>query len=310
MQTSANCETPGVVDKPATKPTYDRLTMSRYQCAALFSAPFVIVAIAWGGGAIGYSLVRDDSRSIAHANAPTKADGVQLYNQHCANCHGVNGDGAGIAGPYLSPSARWFGEERFRLATTANGVPTDEDLIYVVKHGIPGSAMPKFDELPDEEVRSVIAYVRHMTRGGLFRRIVRKLKEDGEVDYAQACELCDNLVRPGAALDVPKEFPSPTAESIARGEKTYVTACLQCHGPKGRGDGPQVKDLKNENGRPTHPRDLSKGVFKGGGDPERLYKRIVVGMPGTPMPATTNLKPDEVCDLIAFVLSLTKGDEK
>jgi mono/diheme cytochrome c family protein len=65
-----------------------------------------------------------------------------------------------------------------------------------------------------------------------------------------------------------------------------------------------VKELKNENGRPTHPRDLTRGGYKGGGAPERLYARILVGMPGTPMPASNTLKPDEVCDLVHYVRSL------
>src|SRR5262249_31380619 len=45
----------------------------------------------------------------------------------------------------------------------------------------------------------------------------------------------------------------------------------------------------------------------GAADPDR----VVLGMPGTPMPASTNLKPAEAADLIRFVLSLPEpGSEK
>jgi mono/diheme cytochrome c family protein len=64
--------------------------------------------------------------------------------------------------------------------------------------------------------------------------------------------------------------------------------------------------MKNDNGQPTKPRDLARGIFKGGGEPNRLYCRIALGIPGTPMPASNAaLKPPEIGDLVNFVLSLS-----
>jgi hypothetical protein len=71
-----------------------------------------------------------------------------------------------------------------------------------------------------------------------------------------------------------------------------------------------VKDMKNDNGWPTRPRDLARGVFKGGSEKERVYARIALGLPGTPMPGTAaTLKPEELVDLTNFVLSLSRRDE-
>lgn len=38
-----------------------------------------------------------------------------------------------------------------------------------------------------------------------------------------------------------KAPPSGTEDSIDRGQKLYVQNCLECHGPKGEGDGPTAK---------------------------------------------------------------------
>jgi mono/diheme cytochrome c family protein len=67
-----------------------------------------------------------------------------------------------------------------------------------------------------------------------------------------------------------------------------------------------VKELKNADGSPTRPRDLAGGNFKGGGEHRQLYARILIGMPGTPMPASDKLKPEEVGDVINYVRSLSR----
>src|SRR5207302_9349680 len=111
---------------------------------------------------------------------------------------------------------------------------------------------------------------------------------------------------PGPQLDVPSDLPPATPDSIARGRIIFTKNCATCHGPNGAGDGPQVKGMKNENDRPTKPRDLARGIFKGGGEPNRLYCRIALGIPGTPMPSSrAALKPSEIGDLVNFVLSLS-----
>ena len=57
-----------------------------------------------------------------------------------------------------------------------------------------------------------------------------------------------------------------------------------------------------------HPRNFAEGVFHGGSDPEDLYRRITVGIAGTPMPAVTfvpgEFERQDVWHLINFVRSL------
>ena len=116
-------------------------------------------------------------------------------------------------------------------------------------------------------------------------------------------------MHPVPPLELPAQFAPATADSLANGRKVYLQNCAQCHGPEGRGDGAQVKDpnFKNEDGSPARPRDLTQGVYKGGGEPEQLYARILLGIPGTPMPsAPSTLTPRDVEDLVAYVQSLKK----
>ena len=63
-----------------------------------------------------------------------------------------------------------------------------------------------------------------------------------------------------------------------------------------------------DNGQPTKPRDLARGIFKGGGEVKRLYARIALGIPGTPMPSSAVVqKPSDIGDIVNFILSLSAG---
>src|SRR5262249_48594260 len=76
-----------------------------------------------------------------------------------------------------------------------------------------------------------------------------------------------------------------------------------CHGETGKGDGTQ--EHRDDLGLPIRPRDLTRGLFKGGHEPRDLYARLVLGMPGTPMPAYTTYTPTQLGDLINYSLSLS-----
>jgi mono/diheme cytochrome c family protein len=279
-----------------------------WQRTALFSLPVVLVAAGWGAPAtVFYQYAPPDPTAAAESPA-READGGRLYAQNCAYCHGERGDGAGLA--HLNPRARNFGEGKFRLATTANGVPTDDDLLFVLRHGIPGSAMPAFAHFGADDLRALAGHVRRLTRGGVYDR-QRKLaeQEGGEPDFADLNVTTEKLTRPGEALAVPREFPPATPESLTRGRAVYVKSCASCHGQDGKGDGPDVANLKNMDGSPNRPRDLTLGRFKGGGAAAQVYARIRLGMPGSPMPATAvaTVPEPEALDLVNYVLSLSRS---
>lgn len=244
--------------------------------------------------------------------AVVEPNGAAVYAQNCARCHGVRGNADGVTSASLDPWARRFGEEKFQFISTTNGVPTDDDLLYIIGHGIPGTGMPSFDHLSEAERRALAGHVRLLATGGLYRKIFTREAKDEDPDPDKIHTKAIGQLALGTVLQVPSELPVATTESIARGRGIFTKICATCHGPNGAGDGPQVKGMKNENGQPTKPRDLARGIFKGGGEPKRLYCRIALGIPGTPMPSSSAaLKPSEIGDLVNFVLSLSaKADSR
>jgi mono/diheme cytochrome c family protein len=231
------------------------------------------------------------------------ARGRELYGNSCAACHGDKGEGNGPAARYLYPKPRNFGEGKFRIVSAANAYPSDADLMQVITRGMPGSAMLPFGHLGEEDRLALVAQVRALARASVEARITREAEAKGrEVDPDEVAELADKLTRVGDPFEVPP-LPEPGPESVARGAELYRQACAACHGATGKGDGTQ--DQRNWDGTPTRPRDFTRGIFKGGRDPRQLYARIILGMPGSPMPSSSQLKPQEAGDIINFVLSLS-----
>ncbi|PYJ08182.1 MAG: hypothetical protein DME25_02130 [Verrucomicrobia bacterium] len=91
--------------------------------------------------------------------SPTQLDpklqpGKAVYEQHCAACHGVTGEGNGPAAVWLYPKPRNFTSGLFKIQSTPPGSPpTDEDLFQTVTRGMPGSSMPSFTYLSEQHRR-------------------------------------------------------------------------------------------------------------------------------------------------------------
>jgi len=95
----------------------------------------------------------------AVAQAPV--DGEAIYRERCAFCHGDNGDGNGPAARYLSPRPRDFTSSQFKFRATASGeLPLREDVIKIVREGVRGTAMPRWEDvLSQAEIEAVVDYV-------------------------------------------------------------------------------------------------------------------------------------------------------
>jgi mono/diheme cytochrome c family protein len=291
-----------------------------WKSAFLIALPAGLVAYVLVAGRGVYGVVEHEPptpESTIAAESSPEPNGAALFAQNCAKCHGLRGNADGITSPSLNPWARRFGEDRFQLVSTTNGMPCDDDIFYVITHGIPGTAMPAFDEsaeaerkLNEAERRALVGHVRRLAFAGLYGKLWKQFARDEEPDPDDIHTRVMKQMAPGPMLEIPEDFPKSTKESIERGAKIFGANCATCHGPTGAGDGPQVKDMKNDNGQRTKPRDIARGIFKGGGDRDRLYHRIALGMPGTPMPASAaTVKPHDIGDLVNFVLSLVKPEK-
>ncbi len=90
--------------------------------------------------------------------------GKQTYEKKCLPCHGEAGDGQGEAAYLLYPKPRNFVDARYRLVSTWDNIPTDQDLFRTLSRGMPGSAMPSWAHLPEETRWGLVHYIKSFSR--------------------------------------------------------------------------------------------------------------------------------------------------
>jgi mono/diheme cytochrome c family protein len=269
------------------------------------------------GIALGSVFVLLSSAAVGQEPAQKLTAGQTLYARHCAACHATSGDGQGTAALFLYPKPRNFRGGKYRLVSTNNSVPTRDDLHAVLLRGMPGSSMPSWAHLSQGDRDALVDELIRLTADGAMQRYAQNLKEreqltdedlkDPEVQ-SEIRAYAQRQTTPGALSEVPA-IPPADAAAIARGKTIYTRqSCHSCHGAEGKGDG--VQKMLDDEGFATRARDLTRGIYKGGHDSASLFRRIRYGMPGTPMPASQNLKPEEVGDVIHYLLSLSTEEQR
>jgi mono/diheme cytochrome c family protein len=201
--------------------------------------------------------------------------------------------------------------------STSNNVPTREDLHAVLLRGMPGSSMPPWKHLSQVEREALVDEVMRLRTEGARQIYVAQLKEFEELsDEEIAAESVQQDIRkfvtefttPGATTAIP-DVTDPTSERLAAAKGSYTKLCLSCHGAEGKGDG--VQKMTDLEGYPTRPRDFTAGIFKGGDDFASLYRRIAYGMPGTPMPSSSQqLTPEQMSDLVHFIRAMSTEEQR
>ena len=211
-----------------------------------------------------------------------RESGRALYLRNCAQCHGENGDGAGYATPHLSPRPREFTMANFKVRSTPNGqLPTHQDLVNIIRRGMPYTSMPAWPDLSDQEVSDLAYYLT--TFSPRFSNA-----EPQPVPLPSA--------------------PATTTESIELGRALYEeTGCGECHGTLGRGDGPSAPTLEDDLGLPIRAADLTQSwTFRGGSSREDIFRTMTTGLNGTPMPSFDEaLTPEQRWAITDFMVSLS-----
>ena len=81
--------------------------------------------------------------------------GEEVYTAMCLSCHGADLRGDGPASVGMEPPPADFSQQHTM-------VHTEEDLLYWLRNGIQGSAMPAFeDTLSDQEMLDVLSFIRY-----------------------------------------------------------------------------------------------------------------------------------------------------
>ncbi|HXV61207.1 MAG TPA: ethylbenzene dehydrogenase-related protein [Vicinamibacteria bacterium] len=241
-------------------------------------------------GAIDLSI---EPSSVLEVSADLIELGRLTYQKECASCHGLAGDGEGDAAYLLYPRPRDFTRGEYRLVSTWDRVPTDEDLFRTISRGMPGSAMPSWAHLDERARWGLVHYIKTFSTQSMEIReayVPTQPFEEGR-----------------GFLEIPSE-PAYDTPAANRARELYQQNCAACHGVTGRGDGQQ--EQVDSKGRPTRPRDLTAGIFKGTPDREHVYRRIVAGLPGSPMPMSPYIYGEDAWHLTHFVLSLSSPEQR
>jgi mono/diheme cytochrome c family protein len=180
----------------------------------------------------------------------------RLFSENCAACHGPEGKG-GAAIALASP---------VYLA-----IADDVAIRNVIARGVPGTAMPAFDQgsggmLTDAQVDVLAKEIRsRWSRGGV-------------VDGASA----------------PSYTPKLTGD-VQRGESAYKAFCESCHGPAGRGG--QKASAVSDDSFLALVSDQGLRTIVVAGRPELGAPDWRGNLPGRPM------SDQEITDVVAWLAS-------
>ncbi|HKQ18219.1 MAG TPA: c-type cytochrome, partial [Candidatus Eisenbacteria bacterium] len=261
--------------------TGSRLIGARSSLAALAAWCLAFLIASSSGGPAGS--VRAQGPDVG--TDAQRESGKKLYLKYCSQCHGDNGDGEGYAAPHLRPRPRNFTTGKYKIRTTpTGGLPTHQDLVNIIRRGMPYTTMPAWPTLSDQEVSDLAYFLTTFSP-----------------EFAKP----ENTPKP---VTIPSA-PSATKESIELGKKLYEeTGCIKCHGALGRGDGISAPTLMDDWGHAIRPADLSQSwTFRGGSSREDIFRAITTGLNGTPMPGFLDdaLKPEQRWAIVDFIESLS-----
>jgi len=186
--------------------------------------------------------------------------GKVIYDQWCSSCHGEKGDGKGPAADFVWPKPRDFTKGTYKFKSTGSGEPpVDSDIARTIRQGNPGTSMPPWTRFSDEEVKSLVAYLKQFSP--------------------------DTFSIQGTPIKI--NPPGGKDKLIALGKEMYQSGkCWECHGKAGRGDGEKgwQEKFKDDWGNRIYPADqTAPWEYRAGSDLKDVFKTVTAGFDGTPM---------------------------
>jgi len=222
----------------------------------------------------------------SHGKGRSVTVGATVYKHMCIFCHGEDGNGGGKAMAYLYPWPRDFRKGVFKHRSTPSGsLPLDRDIFETITNGIPGTAMPAWEQaLTEDETWSVVQYIKTFSK----RFETETPKEP---------------VKPGKA-------PPTTDASVKAGKEIYQEMrCARCHGTDLKGGGPIADSLYDIWDHRLFVYDLTNpNTFKFGFDKKDIFMTLSTGIDGTPMKAYPHLSDTERWNLASYVHSGIEQD--
>jgi mono/diheme cytochrome c family protein len=242
-------------------------------------------------------------------SADTLNLGQQVYIEYCSSCHGLKGDGNGVAAKGSTPPPRNFTQGLYKFGLVADsGLPTDEDFHRIIKNGLKGTAMLPWD-VSDKQVYAVTQYIKTFA--------------------PQVWEAKDRTV--GTKIELsPNPYVASTTFAINKGKEVYhVTGqCQSCH--RAYVTKAELSDLnKKVSGAPLTefdsemykmklqtseyyyhdsnerlvkflPPDFTWHEIRSGSTVDEIAMRLAAGVTGTGMPMWKGVLTDEEIWAVAY----------
>ncbi len=208
-----------------------------------------------------------------------------LYRQHCAACHGDNGDGKSRAQRGLKPPPRDF--------TTASAWQELDRtrMIVSVTHGRPNTAMVGWQgRLNEVQIAGVVDYVR-----GSFMR--DPVSTQAPILSTQAAVSTAVTSPPLTASSVPSVAVLNSSKRAGdSGRDIYKRNCSACHGDKGNGS------TWTQSGLNPPPRDFTSDEARQLLNRERMIASVAYGRDGTAMmPFNSRLSAEEIVTVVDYI---------
>ena len=236
-----------------------------------------------------------------YVSAATLNKGKEIYTEYCMACHGIKGDGKGVASKGMKVPPRDFRLGLIKFGDTLSGeLPHDRAIFKILKEGLEGTAMLPWD-LSEGQMDAVWQYIKTFSPDTW----VGKEKKLGEKVTLSKDPF--GLARKQSAIAKGKEVYHITA-SCQTCHRAYVTKdelnkmSLKVSGEDAEWDEEYtlLKPQESEYEAMTIPPEFTWDPIRSASSVEELAYRIAAGVGGTTMPAWKETIEDEEVWAVAY----------
>jgi cytochrome c oxidase cbb3-type subunit III len=264
-----------------------------------FSLSLGLVLLCAGALHVSRSLAQQDDHSEDDFKAAS-LPGQHTFNSTCAGCHGLDGRGSDKA-------ANIAGSVKVRHLS-------DAQISSIISDGVPGTGMPAFHNLKDQQIRAVVGYLR-ILQGKLEARALPGDATRGKGIFFRKgeCSTCHTISGEGGFLgpDLSAYGSTMSAKAvrdeIVKQSRTepigYQPAVLTTH------DGDRLEGVvRNEDNFSVQlqTRDGSFHFFQ----KSDLQGVEPLGHSLMPTDYGQRLSPDELNDLVSYLMSAGPTPDK
>jgi putative heme-binding domain-containing protein len=274
----------------------------RYHRTALATAACLLMVL---GVAAQRRAAGQEKANPLDGQPDAMAAGQAQFRETCSNCHGANaegGQGEG-QGPNLITNSQVRGG-------------SDETLFSIIHNGVPGTAMPAFSMLSDQQIRQVVAFLKSLSATAISLNVPGKVEEGSAIFFGKGqCSTCHMIHGKGGFLG-----PDLTDIGASRRLDQLRDALLmRSSGGSTSGDlygdpmaGYRAVLLKTDDGRTVrgiakHYSNYSAQILDENGKihllhgPEELKKMTLREKSWMPDDYSKRLTPEEIQDVLAFL---------